>query len=101
MTLVLIKRFSGAVFTACAFAGAAFADVEWNLAECFNDLSFTRCKGTLANGVLVMTDIERDAYFTLYNVQVDPTGLDTLEFKYRATGIGKSGGGLPRNQTPV
>lgn len=92
MKLALISRFACALFTACAPAGAAFADVEWNLAECFNDLSFTRCRGTLANGVLVMTDIERDAYFTLYNVQVDPTGLDTLEFKYRATGIGKSGG---------
>ena len=65
MKLALISRFACALFAACALAGAAFADVEWNLAECFNDLSFTRCKGTLENGVLVMTDIERDAYFTL------------------------------------
>ena len=36
---------------ACALVGAAFADVEWNLAECFNDLSFTRCKGTLENEI--------------------------------------------------
>jgi len=71
-------------------------DAVWNQENNFRNWKyFGNASGTVANGVITMTDIRFDSRISNFKVNFDPKKYDTFTYTYRAfDGAGKRGGEL-------
>ncbi len=91
---IMTSRFCVAAIAVCA-SSFAVADVVFDASNSFGGIRAARsCAVSIKGGTLRVTDIERDPQLAFPPMTIDPSEIDTLEYRYRASGTGKVSGQL-------
>ena len=84
----------GGVVALCAMA-ASGEDILFNAANKFGGIHANRaCNVEIVDGILRVDITGEDSHLRFPLLSIDPTGIDSLEYRYRAKGTGRFGGQL-------